>query len=163
MTALRRTWAQRRADAFVEMAKRSASAHPRARPPRPLFTVVGGDERFRDVLELASGTVVTPGSVAVHVLDAEIERIFFRSPVRAEVSPKTRLFLGATRRGVEVRDGTCAHPFCDRPAVQCEVDHIVPYSQGGLTTQENGRLLCEFHNRLAYLQEQRKPRPPPAA
>jgi len=24
----------------------------------------------------------------------------------------------------------------------------VEYSKGGLTTQENGRLLCPFHNRL---------------
>ena len=28
------------------------------------------------------------------------------------------------------------------------MDHILPAAQGGLTTQENGRLLCGFHHRL---------------
>jgi hypothetical protein len=31
----------------------------------------------------------------------------------------------------------------------------VPYSQGGLTEQENGQVLCRYHNRLRY------ERPPP--
>jgi hypothetical protein len=158
---LGRSPGQRRADAFVEMATRSASAHPLSRPPRALFTVVCGEARFRDTCELSNRTVVTPGSLAPHVAEADIERVMFKSPTRAEVGERTRLFKGATRRAVEVRDGECAHPFCDKPAEQCQVDHIVPFSQGGLTTQENGRLLCEFHNRLEFLRNQRPP--PPAA
>jgi 5-methylcytosine-specific restriction endonuclease McrA len=35
------------------------------------------------------------------------------------------------------------------------MDHVVPHSQGGLTTQENGQVLCGYHNRLRY------ERPPP--
>jgi hypothetical protein len=58
------------------------------------------------------------------------------------------LFTGATRRAIELRDRQCAHEFCEEPASNCQVDHIKMYSQGGLTTQENGRLLCGFHNRL---------------
>jgi len=49
---LARTPAQRRADALVEMAKRSASAAPGARRPEPLFSVVGSvpDMKMIDVL-----------------------------------------------------------------------------------------------------------------
>ena len=31
-----------------------------------------------------------------------------------------------------------------------EVDHVVPVSNGGITTQENGRLYCAFHHRLHH-------------
>ena len=90
------------------------------------------------------------------VTGADLERAVFAPRRRAEISPKTRLFTGATRRAIEVRDQQCTHPFCDRPASSTEVDHIQPWALGGLTTQENGRLLCRFHNRL------RNQRPPPA-
>lgn len=57
---LTRTPDQRRADALVEMARRSAGAQPDA-TARPLFTVLLGAETFRWLCELANdGTVVTP-------------------------------------------------------------------------------------------------------
>ena len=49
----------------------------------------------------------------------------------------------------------CQHEYCDEPAARCQIDHIVPYGEGGPTSQENGRVLCAFHNRL------RAQRPPP--
>lgn len=36
----------------------------------------------------------------------------------------------------------------DAPASPSDVDHIEPWESGGRTTQENGRLLCPFHNHL---------------
>jgi hypothetical protein len=41
----------------------------------------------------------------------------------------------------------CFHPTCTAPAEDCEVDHVVPFSRGGPTTADNGRLACGFHNR----------------
>jgi 5-methylcytosine-specific restriction endonuclease McrA len=68
-----------------------------------------------------------------------------------------RRFTGALRRAIEVRDRHCAHPSgCEVPAHLCDVDHIVPWSQGGATSQENGRLLCSTHNRLAHLVRHRR-------
>ncbi|MEA2932919.1 MAG: endonuclease, partial [Actinomycetota bacterium] len=40
----------------------------------------------------------------------------------------------------------------------CQVDHVEPWSAGGLTVDDNGRLACGFHNRL---RNGRSP-PPPA-
>ncbi len=155
---LLRTAGQRRADAFVLMARRSASADPDARPARPLFTVLVDHSTLAGrVCELSQGIVVSPGSLVQWITEADIERAVFKSPTRVEISEKSRLFTGGTRRGIAVRDKRCSHPYCDRPAEICQVDHIVPFSIGGPTTQENGRLLCEFHNRL------RNQRPPPSA
>jgi hypothetical protein len=63
---------------------------------------------------------------------------------------------------IELRDRICTHPYCYEPAENCQADHIETYAEGGPTTQDNGRLLCGFHNRLRNQREQRQ-RPPPAA
>ena len=153
---LARTSGQRRADALVEMATRSGTAPAGGRRPEPLFTVLVGFETLHGrICELADGTVVAPGSLLAWLDGAYLERAVFASGGRVEISTATRLFTGATRRAIEVRDRECTHPTCDVPASSCQADHIQPFAAGGATTQENGRLLCSFHNRL------RNQRPPP--
>ncbi|MCV7121014.1 HNH endonuclease [Mycobacterium nebraskense] len=34
---------------------------------------------------------------------------------------------------VRCRDLTCRAPGCDRPAIDCDIDHTIPYAEGGLT------------------------------
>jgi hypothetical protein len=144
-----RTPARRRADALVEMARRSAALGVDARFPAPLVSVMVDFPTIAGrICELANGTVVTPGSLLPYLDEALIERAVWKSPTRVEVGAKARLFSGATRRAIELRDRICQHPFCDVPMDRCQVDHIVPASQDGPTTQENGRLLCNWHNRL---------------
>jgi len=146
---LRRTAAQRRADALVEMARRSGAVPDGSRLPEPLFSVFVGYETFAGpICELAEGTAVTPGSLLRYLDEAWIERVVFGSPSRViDIGQKRRLFSGATRRAVQVRDRECFHEFCDLPADDCQVDHIEPFAAGGLTTQDNGRPACGFHNR----------------
>jgi hypothetical protein len=153
---LARTSGQRRADALVEMATRSATAPPDGRRPAPLFSVLVDYPTLQArVCELAQGTVISPGALLPWLDRAHVERAVFRPDRRVEVSATARLFTGATRRAIELRDRECTHPYCDRPAAECQADHIVPYTEGGPTIQENGRLLCAFHHRL------RNARPPP--
>ena len=72
----------------------------------------------------------------------------FDSPSRIiDVGRRTRLFTGGLRRAIEVRDRRCTSPGCNIPADRCQIDHIVEWSNGGQTTQTNGRLLCPTHNR----------------
>jgi Domain of unknown function (DUF222) len=146
---LRRTPAQRRADALVEMATRSATAPADGRRPEPLFTVLVGYETFAGpLIELANGKMVTPGSLLPWLESAWVERVVFDGPSRVvDVGVHRRLFSGATRRAVEVRDRECFHPTCDVPAERCQIDHVQPWAEGGLTTQANGRPACAFHNR----------------
>jgi Domain of unknown function (DUF222)/HNH endonuclease len=146
---LERTSSQRRADAMVEMAVRSKGAPEDGRRPEPLFTVLVGYETLHGRLcQLANGTVLSPGSLFEWMDGATFERIVFAPGKRVECSPTSRFFTGATRRAIEVRDLQCTHEYCDLPADKCQIDHIVPWKDGGLTTQENGQVLCGFHNRL---------------
>jgi hypothetical protein len=153
---LARTPGQRKADALVEMATRSMMAEPDARRPAVLLSVLVDYTTLRDrVCELANGTVVSPGSLLPYLTEALLERVVFAPGRRSEVSATARLFTGATRRAIELRDRECQHPYCDIPADKCHADHIVPFTEGGLTVEENGQMLCPFHNRLKI------PRPPP--
>ena len=146
---LPRTPAQRRADALVEMAVRSKGAKATDRRPAPLFSVFVGYETLKGrISQIEGGPVVSPGALVPWLSEADFERIIFGPGNRIECSKKARFFTGATRRAIEVRDQCCTHPFCEAPAQRCQIDHITPYSQGGETTQENGQVLCSFHNRL---------------
>ena len=146
---LRRTPAQRRHDALVEMARRSAAMPAGAGMPEPLFSVFVDYETFSGMIcELADGTFVTPGSLIRYLDKAWIERVVFGPGSRViDIGVRRRVFTGATRRAVQLRDRECFHEFCEEPAEDCQVDHIEPYAAGGLTTEENGRPACAFHNR----------------
>src|ERR1700722_57204 len=172
---LARTSAQRRADALVEMATRSRTAPAEGIRPAPLFSVLVGYETVHGrICELENGTVLHPSALEPWMDSAYFERALFTLSNRIDVSVRSRFFTGGTRRAIELRDRICTHPHCYEPAETCQVDHIQTYAAGGLTTQDNGRLLCGFHNRLRNQREQQgeqpghhsgeqRQRPPPSA
>jgi hypothetical protein len=148
---LTRTPAQRRHDALVEMARRAMTAPVDGKRPRPLVSVLVGYETFRGrVCELADGIVVAPGTVATLLHQALIERVVFDGPSRVIDMSRARRFTGAVRRALEVLDRGCTHGGCDMPAERCQGDHVQPWSQGGLTTADNGQLRCGHHNRWRW-------------
>ena len=103
------------------------------------------------ICELADGTVVAPGSLVGWLEDGWVERVVFDAPDRVRnLGARRRIFTGATRRAVEVRERECFHEFCDIPAQDCQIDHVQPYSAGGLTVEGNGRAACGYHNRLRH-------------
>ena len=164
---LARTSAQRRADALVEMATRSRTAPAEGIRPAPLFSVFVSYETLHGrICELENGTVLHPSVLSPWMDSAYFERAIFSLGNRVDVSVRARLFSGGTRRAIELRDRICTHPHCYEPAETCQVDHIQTYASGGETTQDNGRLLCGFHNRLRNQQEgtpEQRQRPPPSA
>lgn len=48
---------------------------------------------------------------------------------------------------VKVRNPTCTAPGCHRPAQRCDIDHVVPYDQGGRTCECNTHPACRRHHR----------------
>ena len=143
-----RTKAQRLAAALVEMAQRSAATPETARRPKPLFTVLLGDDTFTGLCELANGTVITPGTLTPWLTTAEMETILFDEPTTVISVSSRRNFCGAVRRAVEVRDRHCQHSSgCDVTVEGCDVNHTVPHVEGGETSHFNGRLECTPHNR----------------
>lgn len=150
---LRRTPKQRRVDALCVMAKRSAAKPPGATEARVLLQVTAGTESVERMCELSNGVIVTPGQVLPLLPWADVARIIFDGPSRVlDVGVRQRLFTGATRIAVEARDQFCQHPGCDVPAERCQIDHVVPYEDGGLTTQFNARCYCPFHHRWHHRQ-----------
>lgn len=140
---LPRTAAQRRADAMVVMARRSEAARPNASARRPLVSVLVDFETLHGrVCELEDGTHISIDQALELVRRADIERAVWQSADRVAVSEKARLFSGAERRAVELRDRYCTADGCEVPAEFTEVDHIVRYEDGGPTRQDNGWLRC---------------------
>jgi hypothetical protein len=163
---LPRTAFQRMADALVIMARQSSAYRDGVhRLPRPLITIHVGRGTFSKMCELADGTVVAPGQVVPYLCEGDIERIIFDGPSQViDVGVRERFFTGALRRAIEVRDRHCTHASgCNVPAEDCQIDHKIRYTDGGLTVQDNGRCHCKTHN----LQRENHPeldpdqRPPP--
>jgi hypothetical protein len=47
---------------------------------------------------------------------------------------------------VRCRDLTCRWPGCDRPAFECDLDHTIPYADGGPTHASNLKTYCRAHH-----------------
>lgn len=54
----------------------------------------------------------------------------------------------AIRAAIVARDGTCIYPGCRVPAERCQLDHRIPFEQGGATTASNLHCLCQKHHNL---------------
>ncbi|ORA07548.1 hypothetical protein BST16_28080, partial [Mycobacterium asiaticum DSM 44297] len=47
---------------------------------------------------------------------------------------------------VRARDMTCRWPGCDVAATHCDLDHTIPYNQGGPTHAGNLNCFCRRHH-----------------
>jgi hypothetical protein len=162
---LARTPRQRRHDALLEMARRSATAPAHGKAPRPLLSVLVGYDAFTHICELADGTLLGPATVARLLDEAVIERIVFDGPSRVLDLGHARSFTGAARRAVEIVDRHCTGAGCDIPAQQCEIDHRWRHADGGPTRPDNGQARCGPHNRdrekpRTRRRRRRQPTPP---
>jgi hypothetical protein len=57
----------------------------------------------------------------------------------------------ALRHLVEIRQRTCFAPGCRRPAARCDMDHTIPFDQGGITCECNTAPGCRRHHRCKQL------------
>jgi hypothetical protein len=161
---LARTEAQRRADAFVAMAKAAASAVPGSRPPRTTVNVLIDDEtfdarlrgetvdprRYRDVVvRTQSGRRLHPDDAVNAALIDHIRRVVYDgSGTVIDLGRRQRLFRGSSREAVMLLLITCVWIGCDRPISWCDADHSVGWKAHGATVPRNGGGLCDCHNQL---------------
>jgi hypothetical protein len=165
-----RTSDQRRADALVVMAQRSATLDidefHSGRSPRVSLTLVLGLNAAEHLCETLAGTPMPVAGIVPFLARCDIERIWFDGPDRPITTSPSRTFTGALRKAIQVRDRRCAHPaVCDLPADICDIDHCVEHQHGGPTSLDNGRVCCRRHNRNPELRHQaptgpRTKRPP---
>jgi hypothetical protein len=81
------------------------------------------------VAELAAGARLVP---LIHPLDAAPEPGYVPSRKLADF--------------VRCRDLTCRWPGCDHPAFDCDLDHTVPFADGGPTHASNLKCYCRTHH-----------------
>jgi hypothetical protein len=124
-------------------AAQSATSREPTAPARP-----AGDARCG---WLDNGTPISPAEARRLACDAQIlPAVLGTAGQVLDVGRARRLFTGAIRRALILRDGGCSFPGCDRPATWCEGHHITAWADGGVTALANACLLCRHHHRLIH-------------
>jgi hypothetical protein len=67
-----------------------------------------------------------------------------------DVGRRRRLHTEAMRVAMGVRDGGCTAEHCETPPGLCHAHHDTPWSHGGHTNVDTGRLLCPQHHRRIH-------------
>jgi hypothetical protein len=75
-----------------------------------------GSQRHEELLELVDGTPITLTEAPRVCLAGEIRRATFETPNRAQISEISRVYRGATRASIELRDLTCTFIAANSPA-----------------------------------------------
>lgn len=72
------------------------------------------------------------------------------TPCRPPAHQAKRVISGPARKALNVRDGHCTWPGCERPATWSSAHHLVHWIQGGTNEQENLALLCYRHHWMVH-------------
>jgi hypothetical protein len=67
-----------------------------------------------------------------------------------DVGRKRRFHNEAMRVAMSVRDKSCTAEHCETPPGLCHAHHDHPWSRGGTTNVQTGRLLCPHHHRRLH-------------
>jgi len=148
-----RSAAARRYDALIE-ALRGQLHHPAT------TSGDGGKAQIRVTIPLAfltgrtgyglldDGTQISPTLARMLACDAGlIPAVLDGHGQPIDVGREQRLFKGAPRTSIEIRDGGCVWPGCSRPGSWCQIHHLQSWLAGGRTDQVNGGLFCWAHHR----------------
>ncbi|RYV51069.1 HNH endonuclease signature motif containing protein [Pengzhenrongella frigida] len=97
---------------------------------------------------LEDGTPVAASELSQLMCDCELTRIVVNADgVPLDLGRTERLFTGPQRKAVIARDRECAVPGCTAHARWCNIHHLAWWTRdGGVTSVENGVLLCNFHH-----------------
>jgi hypothetical protein len=157
--AEQRTATQRRADALLEICQLALRTDqlPEHGGQRPQLVVTVPFDVLTGHLGagmLDTGQVLSAAQVRRLACDAAIIPAVLGGDGQVlDVGRSRRLFTGAVRRALVLRDGGCAFPGCDRPPRWCEGHHIQPACLAGPTSLDNGVLLCGPHHRVVHHEE----------
>jgi hypothetical protein len=104
-------------------------------------------------VENAGGQLLTAGQVAQWCARPDTDRITVKPVIDLNIPLATDGYEVPARiaEHVRLRDRTCVHPWCQRPARRCDLDHIVAYDPDGppgQTSTDNLACLCRLHHRM---------------
>jgi len=148
-----RTADQRRLDALMDIirAYTTTGDGPTNGGDRPRVNLLLDLTTLTDALKpavlLESGEQLSAEQARLLACDADILPIVCNGTSQPlDVGRQQRLFTGALRSALAVRDQGCTFPACDRPPRDCDAHHLIPWWDGGETSLANGTLLCRYHH-----------------
>jgi hypothetical protein len=179
---LSRSVDQRRFDAMYEIMMASTVTPADGQRPEPLVNLMIDPATALEVLaahgfldlsadDLADLAAVDPTSrrcgtstgVPVHpdvalkaMLRGSIRRVVVDAhDVVINMGRTRRLFTGKARQAAQLLAVRCGFRGCDVPAEFCDVDHVEPWVDGGVTDQSNSMPLCGSHDRQKHRKQLR--------
>jgi hypothetical protein len=93
--------------------------------------------------EVGAGGLISPELVAELAASAKLVALVHPADAAAEAGYVPSAALADF---VRCRDLTCRWPGCDRPAHDCDLDHTIPYAEGGPTHASNLKCYCRTHH-----------------
>jgi Domain of unknown function (DUF222) len=154
-----RTREQRRADALAALAAgadrlgcrcglRDCTAGKRPAAPPVVIHVIAEQAMIDSRSGTTASEVCADGLVSPELiaeLAAEANLVPLVHPVDAAPEPG---YVPSKKLAdfVRCRDLTCRWPGCDHPAFDCDIDHTVPYADGGPTHASNLKCYCRTHH-----------------
>ncbi|MFC4070919.1 HNH endonuclease signature motif containing protein [Actinoplanes subglobosus] len=151
-----RTPGQRRADALIDVCRLALAEGtlPDSGGDRPQITVTVPYDPLLEKLgtgRLDNGEPVSAATVRRLGCDARVLPVMLNGDSQIlDAGRARRTATGPIRRALNVRDGGCAFPGCDRPPRWCDAHHIISWLDGGPTDLGNLVLLCGHHHRLVH-------------
>lgn len=147
----------RRADALMAMVNQhcQSALAPSNGGDRPRVVLTLSYEKLRDYASAAGlgarlvhdGVALPSGDVRRLLCDAEVLPVVLGTASEVlDVGRTQRLVTKPIRAALELRDGGCVFPGCDKPPQACHAHHLEPWWAGGRTSLSNLALLCPHHH-----------------
>jgi hypothetical protein len=127
----------------------AAAAKPLVHVIIPYSTLTGADDQPCEL----SGFGPIPADLAREVAADAVWKRLLVDPLSGAVLDHSRNTYrppAALADFVRARDGVCRSPICTRRAINCELDHIIPWAKGGDTSERNLMDGCTHDHHLKH-------------
>ena len=153
-----RTAAQRRADAWVEIARRQLDAGqlPQVGGQKPHLMVTVDvttltKQHGSHAAELEWAQPIPAETARRLACDCTVTPVFMSAEShQVDAGRTSRVIPPSMRRALIARDKHCRFPGCDRPAAWTQGHHLEHWADGGPTLPFNLALLCGRHHHLTH-------------
>ena len=162
---LRRTHAQRKADAWLQISLDAAANKDGMAPLEMTHEVAWSASAYQEMVrrwagaaprpfdvddyrcETVDGDPLDPTEAFANSVLNKIRRIVIDAKGVVIDMAEARYFTGLARSAVRFSGRECFWPGCWVPATDCEIDHTHDHARGGRTNPGNGAPGCGRHNR----------------
>ena len=145
-----RTTEQRLADGLVQLCVAYANGQVTGGRERPTILITIPVDGFTGDSDEA-GMTANGDRIPAHVVrrlaeDANLQRVMQAGSRILDLGRTVRYASDDQYKALVARDGGCRWPGCHIPAAWCEVDHLIAYTEGGLTNLDELVLWCCHHH-----------------